>query len=187
MPRHTPMNRIKELREAAGLTADELADALGTSRQQVSRHERGERRLTIQWINRYAVALGVAPADIMTSTELADPTSEVEPATIEGMPQLSRIIASRGLAVYRVLHSRIPDAGIVTGQAITVDASPSAIAEAVAGDAVVAQIGGPDILILRQYIPPRLLITNERGTQNSMLRLDDRTVGVEIIGVVVRD
>ncbi len=181
----TAMNRIRELREAAGLSHAELAALIGTSPQQVSRHELGQRRLTIQWMQRYAVALGVAPAALMAAPELSEARSDVEPATIEGMPWLSQIIASRGLAVYRVLYSRIPDAGIITGQIITVDSTAEAIRKAAAGTAVLARVVGTDLIILRQYLPPRLLVTNEPGAHNALLRLDDRSVPVEIVGVVI--
>lgn len=180
-------NRIRELRELAGLSMDELAERLGTSRQQVSKHEHGQRRLTIQWLQRYAMALGVTPADIMAAPDLADPRSEVEPATIEGMQQLSRAIASRGLALYRVLKSRLTDIGIADGAMLTVDSTAAAIAAARAGDAVVVRLVDTEILLLRQYVPPNLLVTHEPGSHNTIMRLDDRSVRVELVGVVMRD
>lgn len=187
MARPAPMNRIKELREAAGMSLEDLAAVLGTSRQHVARHERGERRLTIQWINRYAVALEVAPADIMAAPELADVESEIEPATIDGMPQLSRLIGSRGLSVYRVVKSRLTTAGIEDGALVMVDATPAAIAAMKPGDAVVVRLTGSEILLLRQIIPPSLLVTNEPGPHNAVMRLDDRSIAIEIVGVAIRD
>lgn len=180
-------NRIRELRELAGLSMDELAERLGTSRQQVSKHELGLRRLTIQWLQRYAMALGVTPADIMAAPDLVDPRSEVEPATIEGMQQLSRIIASRGLTLYRVVKSRLTDIGISDGAMLTVDSTAAAIAAAKAGDVVVVRLAGTEILLLRQYMPPNTLITHEPGLHNTLMRLDDRSVRIEIVGVVVRE
>lgn len=182
----TSMNRIRELREAAGLSHAELAARVGTSPQQVSRHELGHRRLTIQWMQRYAVVFGVSLGALIAAPELSEARSDVEPATIEGMPWLSQIIASRGLAVYRVMHSRIPDAGIVVGQLITVDSTAEAIRKAEPCAAVLARIVGTDLIILRQYLPPQALVTNEPGQQNAILRLDDRSVQIEIIGVVIR-
>lgn len=58
-------NRIKELREKRGWTQDQLAEAAGTSFQQVSRLENGTRRLTVEWMQRIAKALGVHPAALL--------------------------------------------------------------------------------------------------------------------------
>lgn len=61
-------NRIRELREARGLTLERAADTIGTSVQQLSRLERAERRLTDDWMRRIAPALGVRPSDLLSDT-----------------------------------------------------------------------------------------------------------------------
>lgn len=58
-------NRIRELRERRDMTQDALATAAGTSKMQISRLERGERRLTQNWMERIAAALGVHPAELL--------------------------------------------------------------------------------------------------------------------------
>jgi len=58
-------NRIKELREQRGLTLQQVADAAGTSLQQIQRLENGHRRLTDDWMRRIAPALGVHPAALL--------------------------------------------------------------------------------------------------------------------------
>lgn len=54
-------NRIRELREARGLTLDQLAQAVGTTNQQVSHLELGKRELTVAWLRRLADVLGCHP------------------------------------------------------------------------------------------------------------------------------
>ncbi|MEX0759851.1 MAG: helix-turn-helix transcriptional regulator [Tistlia sp.] len=56
-------NRLKELRNRAGLSQARLAKMLGTSTQQISRLEIGDRQLTQGWMNRLAEALNVRPGD----------------------------------------------------------------------------------------------------------------------------
>jgi phage repressor protein C with HTH and peptisase S24 domain len=88
-------NRIRELRERQHMTQEELAAAIGTSKMQVSRLERGERRLTQSWMERIAQALQIHPAELLPavqtfpmgtprgappSREAAAPVSEVAPA-----------------------------------------------------------------------------------------------------------
>lgn len=62
------MNRIRELREAKGLTQTDLAAAAGTDKSMVGRLEKGSRRLTTRWMERLAPALGVPPAALMDAS-----------------------------------------------------------------------------------------------------------------------
>ncbi|MCA3264945.1 MAG: helix-turn-helix domain-containing protein, partial [Azospirillum sp.] len=59
-------NRIKDLREAQGLSQDELAKRVGTTRQQIFRLEKNQRRLSDVWIERLARALDCAPAEFLS-------------------------------------------------------------------------------------------------------------------------
>jgi len=83
-------NRIRALREERGLTQDVLAERIGTSKMQVSRLERGERRLTQGWMEKIGAALACHPAELLPSVGLAPrgrrergrgPASEVTPAS----------------------------------------------------------------------------------------------------------
>jgi transcriptional regulator with XRE-family HTH domain len=60
-------NRIRELRERKGWSQERLGDAVGTSRQQIHKLERSERRLAAEWIERIALALDVQPGEIFLS------------------------------------------------------------------------------------------------------------------------
>jgi transcriptional regulator with XRE-family HTH domain len=59
---------IRKRRESAGLTRPQLAERVGTSVSQIVKLERGERRLTVDWMNRIGKALGVSPASLMDGT-----------------------------------------------------------------------------------------------------------------------
>lgn len=65
MKRQALPNRIREWRERRDLTQDALAEASGTSKMQISRLERGERRLTQGWMERIAAVLDCRPADLL--------------------------------------------------------------------------------------------------------------------------
>jgi len=58
-------NRLKELREEAGWTHDQAAQAMGVSRSQFIKLERGERRLTADYISLASKAFGVQPSAIL--------------------------------------------------------------------------------------------------------------------------
>jgi phage repressor protein C with HTH and peptisase S24 domain len=59
-------NRIKEWRLKRGLSMQALAERVGTSRQQIHKLERSERRLTEDWMRRVAGILDCAPADLLS-------------------------------------------------------------------------------------------------------------------------
>ncbi len=72
MPALTPTpapNRIRELREAAGLTLSELAERVGTSNQMISHLELGKRQLTVDWLRRLGTALGCHPWAVVETTK----------------------------------------------------------------------------------------------------------------------
>jgi transcriptional regulator with XRE-family HTH domain len=61
-------NRIRPLRLARKLTLEQVAERIGTSVQQLSRLEKGERRLNEDWMRLIATALGVGPADLFADS-----------------------------------------------------------------------------------------------------------------------
>jgi len=53
------------IRDARGLTQQDLADLAGTTNQQIGHLEKGKRKLTVDWMNRLAPHLGVPPSALM--------------------------------------------------------------------------------------------------------------------------
>jgi phage repressor protein C with HTH and peptisase S24 domain len=64
MPKIYP-NRIREFRETAHLSMQALADRAGTSAPQINKLEKGERKLTVDWMIRLGRALNVDPKDLI--------------------------------------------------------------------------------------------------------------------------
>jgi phage repressor protein C with HTH and peptisase S24 domain/DNA-binding XRE family transcriptional regulator len=60
------VNNIELFREQRGWKRPELARRMGTTPQQVERLEKGQRGLSVDWIDKAADALGVTPAQIIT-------------------------------------------------------------------------------------------------------------------------
>lgn len=97
-------NRRKQL----GLTQDEVADRVGTSKQMVSMYELGKRSPKVGMANRFAEALGT------TLDELLGLEGELESFTSEPKTEEARILANgidklpkeqreRALAMFRVM------------------------------------------------------------------------------------
>lgn len=64
------LNRIKELREAAGLTQTQLGDLIGTTGVSISRYEKQWQRVSLPILQQIADALGVRPVDIISDTSV---------------------------------------------------------------------------------------------------------------------
>jgi transcriptional regulator with XRE-family HTH domain len=59
------MNRVREWRRRKGLSIEELARRSRTTASQISKLERGERRLTVDWMTRLAKGLGCRREDLL--------------------------------------------------------------------------------------------------------------------------
>ena len=69
------INRIRDFRQAKGMTLAELADACDppTTAQTIGRLETGMRNLSIKWMDRIADALDVDPQSLVRSETTATP------------------------------------------------------------------------------------------------------------------
>ena len=65
-------NRLKELREKAGLTQVELGDRVNTSGQQIGHLESGKRNLNTEWMRKLGRALGVPLSAFLDQSEDAE-------------------------------------------------------------------------------------------------------------------
>jgi transcriptional regulator with XRE-family HTH domain len=178
------VNRIREIREAAGLTQEQLAERVGTSGNHIWRLETGRSRLTQSWMTRLAEALACSPADLIANVVAAEVTSDVE--LLDGNDAIVRAIAMRGLRAYRVIQRSVINTGIAPGDVITVDESDHVAAHPRMGDIVLVEIGPARSRVLRQFIPPTMLVTNRTGA-NLAIDLSDPSVTPRIVGVVLRE
>ena len=69
MKRQNP-NRISELRLARRWNQFELAEAVGAHKMTISKLERGEMKLTQDWMERLAPALGVTASELLADSSL---------------------------------------------------------------------------------------------------------------------
>ena len=64
-------NRIGVLRRERGLSLAGLAKAAGTTKAQIQKLERGDRRLSLEWMERLAAALQVKPSDLLPQSAVS--------------------------------------------------------------------------------------------------------------------
>lgn len=58
-------NRLREIRERAGLTQEELGALVGHDKTVISRLELGKRRITLEWMKKLSDALKVSPVELI--------------------------------------------------------------------------------------------------------------------------
>ena len=92
------MNRVREWRHRRGLSIEELARRSRTSPSQISKLERGERRLTLDWMSRLAKALSCRREDLLPND------AEVAPASGAGGPLDRELLRRMGRALMKHLR-----------------------------------------------------------------------------------
>jgi DNA-binding Xre family transcriptional regulator len=70
--------KLRNLRLTQGLSLQEVATRAGTTKSQIDKLEKGERRLTLDWLTRLGEALGFNVADLL-ATEVGGAASLHEP------------------------------------------------------------------------------------------------------------
>ena len=92
--------KLKELRKQAGLTLDELAEKVGTSKQTIHRYENGTiTNVPPEKVESLAVALGTTPQELMGWED--EPTvsyKNVMPLSVKQLPVLGEIAC--GMPIY---------------------------------------------------------------------------------------
>lgn len=73
---------IYNIRLARGLTQKDIAEAIGTTANQVSRLENGERKLAPEWLERLSKALNCTKAELL-GEEPAEPLTDQERALLD--------------------------------------------------------------------------------------------------------
>lgn len=184
MPPEALPNRIRELREKLGMTQQELADLMGVNKKDVSRYETGFSTLNIEWMQRFAKALRVHPQDLLNLVAMSASVDEVVALPPEDVGITYAALKARGITGYKVLGDAVAEAGVSPGQIIFVDTTQTDPEHLTAGSVVLASFN--DHLVLRQYVPPRKLITNSSSV-DVVARLDDPNVRITILGAVIRE
>jgi transcriptional regulator with XRE-family HTH domain len=63
--------RLREIREAKGLTVEQLADAVGMSKSYLSEIETGKKTVNARRIEAFAKVLGCRPSDLLADRDLS--------------------------------------------------------------------------------------------------------------------
>jgi transcriptional regulator with XRE-family HTH domain len=179
-------NRIRQLRLERGLSLTEFAKLVGISESHLSRVESGVRGLHLSKMEAVARALGVPVATILSGQSLGY-MPDVAPYTPPKGSAIERALTSSTQRMFKVLSDVLSELEVSEGDPIIADMAVNSIKELKMGDVVVAQVFVDDskegVLLLRQYINPKLLISNS-ADQNAMPIQMDRAK-IQILGRVL--
>lgn len=186
-------NNIRLIREGRGWSQEHLGSLVGLTKFQLSRLEAGETKLSIDAARKIARALGVTLADLVGEDE-AKPSpgfsDEVVPYTLKADDPLAAL--QRGsLYLYSADTDALDKAGFPRGAVLQIDDSQTTVARVLQGrdvHAVRVRLHPPEdfmkpVSLLRQFVPPRLLITN--SSKGNLPSIDMDEADAHIVGVVV--
>jgi len=161
--------RIRMLREARGLSQEQLALAIGRTKSVISRIESGETRLDLDVAQKIADTLNTTLADVLGigpgSQGPRGFSEDVHPYVAIGPDDHF----TRGLGPNEYLltvdTNVCENAGIKRGDVVVVNDSAAAVAGVAPLDVVIVMYHHPETpntatQLLRQFVPPNLLITN---------------------------
>lgn len=167
-------NLIKRYRQQAGMTLEALAQEMGVSRSQVHKLERGERRLTVEWIFRLAKVLRVKPQDLLPEMP-EDIANENQPY---GGTSVASLAGAMDLPVYGSAESydshRLPRPDMT--------ARPSALQGANTAFAVYM---GDDSMTPRYYAGEMLFVKPSLPVTNNCYALIELKTGRSMVAQVL--
>lgn len=187
-------NRIREWRHLREWSLQQLADACGTTRAQIDKLEKGERRLTVDWMIRLAEPLGCRPADLLPlhdATQASGMADTPAPSVFPTLPALAHAqnllpvrSAARGGADQEMFLcdgpiDRRPCPGFLAGV-------PDAYAIYVVGESMVPMYRPSQLLFVNPHLPP----ARGRGiviTKNNDSVLIKEMVRTTNVGLVVKE
>ncbi len=189
-----PQNRIREFRKRSGMTTEQLAEAAGLSQPHLSRLENNKRMLLTPVAERIAGVLGATTAQIMGLNE-----DEMEARGGQGfaediVPYVARpgdpfsALATSNRYLFTVETDAVDKARVYRGDIVVIDDSQSRMDRLKPLEVVRVRYHPVEdfmtpITLLRQFVPPRLLITNSSTGNLPSIDMDEDDA--HIVGIVV--
>lgn len=182
-------NRIREFREAAGLTQEALGERLSMTKYKLSRLENEETKLDLDTAVKIANALGVKLPELIGIGAAAGFQEDAVAYDPGGSDPLARLAdVSRNQSLYVVKTRVLDELGVLPGDVLLIDMNEQAVKAIEPLSIVVARLYSDTELLdgttmLRQFVPPNLLVTNSREHNEPPLNM--ARADVHIKGIVI--
>jgi transcriptional regulator with XRE-family HTH domain len=185
--------RIRELRKQKKWSQGTLAQAVGWPTSAICKLEKGNKQLRVSELEKLAEVFNVSVADVLgVSSEggqVAPGFSDDVAVYDAGERDPFKGLITENRYLLTVTGDTLDKAGIRRGDVVVVDNSAAAVKGLKPLDFVHVQyhpdgdMTGKAIALLRQFVPPSMLVTNS-GTRNEK-SLDTDIDDAQILGVVV--
>ncbi len=162
----TVANNLELLRTQAGLSRPKLATLMNTSPQQIEKLEKGQRKLSSEWIGRAADALGVQPAALITEGELPPPNArpiKMEGASIErlreDLPIFGTALGAPKVVEGEAIEQTFVNTGEIIGYAkrpVILNGHDDAYAVYTVGHSMAPKYDAGDMLVAQRKRPARI-------------------------------
>lgn len=201
--------KIKKLRDERQMSLSEFAEILGTSKQVLSRYERGENTPKITTVMQYAETLGIPPAfliDDKVTGDLSPPAysgiKNLRPIDKQRVPMLGRIACGRPIYVEEDRESYVESgtrikadfcltcrgdsmigAGIHDGDIVFIRSQ-----NAVDNGQMAAVIIGDEATLKRVYYYPekqKLVLSPENSQYEPLVYVGEELNSIRIIGKAI--
>jgi DNA-binding XRE family transcriptional regulator len=181
-------NSVKAIRRERGYTQATLAAMIGVKKETISKIERHVQHITEPQAHRLATVLKVAIDNLYESglEPLPGFAEEAVPFIPDAGSFEARVPLDEDQKWYQIKKNYLDQIGYWDGMLVVIDISNEAIRKLEIGGVVIANKhseNGSAETIVRQFIPPSLLITNSLHTNLQILNLasDD----VTIFGIII--
>jgi transcriptional regulator with XRE-family HTH domain len=188
--------RIIELREKRAWTQEVLGTRIGRTKWQISRLESGKTRLDLDTARKLAGIFEVPLSELLDAEPIgtasvagraAGLAEELVPyIPAPGDPMSAFLTPTRDL--FRIDSDSLDKIALRRGDIVVVDYSQDAVTSVSPLAAVRVRLHPPDdfmrpVTLLRQFVPPRLLITNSSVANPPPIDMDRQDA--HIVGVVI--
>lgn len=173
------LNRINMLRKRRGLTLQQLADATGSTPSTIAKLEKGQIKLTVEWMEKLAPVFAIEPYELLDAKAahgLGENAEVYDPGAEGPLRTNDHYIYMRMTSDDLEEH---PD-GIREGTVVCFDLNDAERARIEAGAVVLVTMFDRKELnrqhgqLVGQFIAPNKVVSNRRE-RNWMIRLDDPT------------
>lgn len=159
------MNRIREIRQRKKMSAQELANLVGTAQSTIHRLETGQQRLTDIWMEKIARALNVEAIDLLVIANKISTFHEEVKFFEHGNVANDRHNSN---VLFQVTSNSLDYLGFQVNEVRSFSIQQADLANVKTGDVVIHAIRDEaqkdkEVLVLRQFVAPSLLVANSKS------------------------
>lgn len=193
------VNAIEKWHVARGLTMKALGDRVNAEASTISKLEKGQMKLTLEWIMRLATALSIPPSELLSGADGHPVTGLAENAALFEPPTGHALQPIEHVAYLRILTDDLDQhpEGITRNSILAFDLNQVDLAQVKPGRVVLfglfdkLELGKSHGRLIGQFLPPNKVCSNS-SRANWIVNIDDPTLPYEpvlrgVLKYVVRE